>query len=147
MSHATETCAVRNPRPADLDTVASMMANARAAIESPAAGNDEEPIRSTFFRHLESHAEHGGSDCLSWRVGRFDSYASAERMARVDRAVAGIEGVLAVIHAADLAADSGEVEPTFSPYMLDRLMFAARELTQSARDSIEELRAQARGER
>lgn len=147
MNHATATSAVRNPRPANLDTVASMMANAAAAVTAPVAGNEEEPIRSTFFRHLESHANHGGSDCLSWRIGRFNDYASAERMARVDRAVAGIEGVLAVIHAADLAADSGEEGPTFSPYMLDRLMFAARELTQSARDSIEELRAQARGER
>lgn len=146
MSNATAFAQVRNPASGD-DALNNAMANAEAAAAATAAGNDEEPIRSTFFRHLESHAEHGGSDCLSWRVGRFDDYASAERMARVDRAVAGIEGVLAVIHAADLAADSGEEEATFSPYMLDRLMFAARALTESARDSIEQLREQARGAR
>ncbi len=147
MSHATATAPVRNPRSADLNTVASMMANARAAAEAPAAGNEEEPIRSTFFRHLESQAEHGGSDCLSWRVGRFDDFDTAERLARVDRAIAGLEGVLTVIHAADLAADSGKVEPTFSPYLLDRLMFAARALTADARDAIERLHDKERAAR
>ena len=152
MSHATAFAQPRNPSN-DGDALSSAIEHAREAIARPNSDNDDgdtaEPLSpaSTFFRHLDTFSRQGGSDCLSWRVGPFREHAVAERMARVDRAVAGLEGVLAVIHAADLATHSGEVEPTFSPYLLDRLMFAARALTDGARDAIEGLREQARGDR
>ncbi len=152
MSHATAFAQPRNPSD-DGDQLSSAIEHAREAIARPESDNDDGhaaesiPPSSTFFRHLDAFSRQGGSDCLSWRVGRFRDYASAERLARVDRAVAGLEGVLAVMHAADLATHSGEVEPTFSPYLLDRLMFAARGLTDGARDAIEGLREQARGDR
>lgn len=152
MSHATAFAQPRNPSD-DSDALSSAIEHAREAIARPESDNDDRsadeaaPASSTFFRHLDAFSRHGGSDCMSWRVGRFRDHAGAERIARVDRAVAGLEGVLAVMHAADLASDSGEVESTFSPYLLDRLMFAARALTGEARDAIEQLRDQARGER
>ena len=152
MSHATAFAQPRNPSN-DGDALSSAIEHAREAIARPDSDNDDgdtaEPLppSSTFFRHLDAHSRHGGSDCLSWRGGPFRDHASAERMARADRAIAGLEGVLAVMHAADLAAHSGEVEPTFSPYLLDRLMFAARALTDGARDTIEGLREQARSDR
>lgn len=152
MNHATALAQPRNPSDDD-EALSSAIEHAQDAVARPESDNDdgntaEAPLASsTFFRHLDAFSRHGGSDCQSWRVGRFHDHASAERMARVDRAVAGLEGVLAVMHAADLAASSGEVEPTFSPYLLDRLMVAARELTFDARDAIERLREQARGDR
>lgn len=150
MSHATAFAQPRNPSD-DTDSLSSAVEHAREAIARPESDNDDRgaddatPASSTFFRHLDAFSRQGGSDCMSWRVGRFRDYASAERMARVDRAVAGLEGVLAVMHAADLANSSGEVESTFSPYLLDRLMFAARALADGARDAVEEIREAERG--
>lgn len=150
MNHATAFAQPRNPSD-DGDALSSAMEHAREAIARPDSDNDDtaEPLPppSTFFRYLNMSGSRGGSDGQSWCVGRFGDHPTAARIARVDRAVAGLEGVLAVMHAADLAAHSGEVEPTFSPYLLDRLMFAARALTDGARDAIEGLREQARGDR
>lgn len=148
MSHATAFAQPRNP--SDDDSLSSALDHAREALGRQDSDNDggateREPPSSTFFLHLEAFSHCAGNDLTTWDIGRFRGYAVADRMARVDRAVAGLEGVLAVMHAASLTTHSGAVEPTMSPYLLDRLMFAARALTDGARDAIEELRAGARG--
>ena len=151
MSHATASAQPRNPSDNN-DALSSAIEHAREAVARPESGNDggvAEPSQpsSHFFRHLDSFSRQAGTDGTSWRVGRFRDHASAERMARADRAVAGLEGVLAVMHAESLASDAGDIDSCFQPYLLDLLMCAARALTGEARDAIEQLRDQARGDR
>lgn len=99
------------------------------------------PADSIFFRALDAERLNmTGSMGTSWaNLSRPDRMAW--RLAQVDIALAGIDGVTEVLHAAESAV-CNESE-TLGENLRDRLFYALKSLAINARDKLEEARQDA----
>lgn len=148
MSHATQFAPDRKPfyhyqpTPGPDDLEFAVEAAALAASGRPAENEspDPHPGRSGFFRALAWDSKPTGRDGQSWDVSGVPHFANSH-IARVDRALAGLDAVLAVLRAADFARSEGAGgSDELGDFLTDNLHVAARELADAASRSLETFR-------
>lgn len=99
----------------------------------------------TFFRTLNvERFGMVGSMGTSWADLKHPE-RMASKLARVDMALSGIDGISELLHAAERAVCDGS--DSIGENLRDRLFYALRSLATSARDDLEAGRALADGER
>lgn len=106
-----------------------------ALSSNPKPENDAQP--SAFFRHLNNIRLGDATGGGNWSSAPINlTLGGLLSLSEIDHCLAGLSGVLDVLHAAEFARTDDMVENQFGDNLSDRLIYAARALSSSARNTM-----------